>query len=176
MKKITFVIFTAFILINCSKDDSINEDMSNFQLTSSTSKKGNSTQSEVTYEIIDEESESIGKLSIYHDETTIYMICKTNEDSSVTETDIFFGTFSTITRIKQEASTIIYNFKANTQQSETIYSVEKKDLTFDKNGCVYVATNFKFLEGDSKIIQSAHAVSQVLPGSEKLPYFLYCIN
>ncbi|WP_396153303.1 hypothetical protein [Flavobacterium sp.] len=175
MKKITLVIFTAFLTLNCSKDDSFNEEQTNLSLLSS--KKDIALKSEVNYEIVDDQSKTIGELSIYHDETTIYMICKSNTKISISETDFYFGTFSKIRKSVDDIETIpTYNFKTTTQQTENIFRIEKKELNFDKNGCIYVSSSFKFTNTNSDIIQSAHAVSQVLPGSEKLPYFLYCIN
>lgn len=175
MKKITLVILAAFLTINCSKDDSFNEEQTNLALLSS--KKDTALKSEVNYEIVDEESKSIGELSIYHDETTIYMICKTNNNVSISEANLYFGTFSKIRKSVDEIETIpSYNFKTGTQHSENIFRVEKQDLKFDKNGCIYVSTHFKFTDVTSIDHKSANSVSQVLPGSEKLSYFLYCIN
>jgi hypothetical protein len=175
MKKITLVILAAFLTLNCSKDDSFNEEQTNLALLSS--KKDTALKSEVNYEIVDEESKSIGELSIYHDETTIYMICKTNNIVSISEANLYFGTFSKIRKSVDEIETIpSYNFKTATQQTENIFRIEKKDLKFDKNGCIYVSTHFKFTDTISQDSKSAISVSQVLPGSEKLSYFLYCIN
>jgi hypothetical protein len=175
MKKITLVIFTAFLTLNCSKDDSFNEEQTN--LAPLSSKKDTTLKSEVNYEIVDEQSKSIGELSIYHDETTIYMICKSNATISISEADLYFGTFSKIRKSIDDVETIpSYNFKTATNQTENIFRIEKEDLKFDKNGCIYVSTHFKFTAIDSDEINSANCVSQILPGSEKLPYFLYCIN
>ncbi len=175
MKKITLVIFTAFLTINCSKDDSFNEEQTNLALVSS--KEDSALKSEVNYEIEDNQSKSIGELSIYHDETTIYMICKSNANISISETDLYFGPYSKIRTSIDDVETIpSYNFKTATNQTENIFRIEKEDLKFDKNGCIYVSTHFKFTAIDSDEINSANSVSQILPGSEKLSYFLYCIN
>lgn len=175
MKKITLVIFTAFLTLNCSKDDSFNEEQTNLALL--TSKKDTALKSEVNYEIVDDQSKSIGELSIYHDETTIYLICKSNDNITISEADLYFGTFSKIRKnIDDVETTPSYNFKTTTEQTENIYRIEKADLKFDKNGCIYLSTHFKFTAIDSDEIKSANCVSQILPGSEKLSYFLYCIN
>lgn len=175
MKKITLVIFTAFLTLNCSKDDLYNEEQTNLELLSS--KKDTALKSEVNYEILDNQSKSIGELSIYHDETTIYMICKTNENIIISEADLYFGAFSKIRKNVEDMETIpSYNFKIASQKTENIFRIEKENLKFDKNGCIYVSTYFKFTDANTEEIHSAISVSQVLPGSEKLPYFLYCIN
>lgn len=175
MKKITLVIFTAFLTLNCSKDDSFNEEQTNLALLSS--KRETALKSEVNYEIVDENFKSIGELSIYHDETTIYMICKSNANISISETDLYFGTFSKIRKSSDGVEiTPSYNFKTATNQTENIFKIEKKELKFDKNGCIYVSTHFKFTASDSEETNSANCISQILPGSEKLSYFLYCIN
>ncbi|PKP18407.1 MAG: hypothetical protein CVU07_02120 [Bacteroidetes bacterium HGW-Bacteroidetes-23] len=175
MKKITLVIFTAFLTLNCSKDDSFNEEQTNLALLAS--KKDTALKSEVNYEIVDDQSKSIGELSIYHDETTIYLICKSNDNITISEADLYFGTFSKIRKNIDDVETIpSYNFKTTSEQTENIYRIEKADLKFDKNGCIYMSTNFKFTAIDSDEIKSANCVSQILPGSEKLSYFLYCIN
>lgn len=175
MKKITLVIFTAFLTLNCSKDDSFNEEQTNLALL--TSKKDTALKSEVNYEIVDDQSKSIGELSIYHDETTIYLICKSNDNITISEADLYFGTFSKIRKnIDDVETTPSYNFKTTSEQTENIYRIEKADLKFDKNGCIYMSTHFKFTAIDSDEIKSANCVSQILPGSEKLSYFLYCIN
>jgi hypothetical protein len=175
MKKITLVIFTAFLTLNCSKDDSFNEEQTNLALLSS--KKDTVLKSEVNYEIIDDDSKSIGELSIYHDETTIYLVCKTNANVTISEIDLYFGTFSNIRKSISDNKTIpTHNHIAKSLAPENIISIEKSDLKFDKNGCIYVATHFKFTNIGSEEIKSGNSVSQILPGSEKLPYFLYCIN
>ena len=175
MKKITLVIFTAFLTLNCSKDDSFNEEQTNLALLSS--KKDTALKSEVNYDIVDDQFKSIGELSIYHDETTIYMICKSNTNISISEADLYFGTFSKIRKSIDDVETIpSYNFKTTAEQTENIFTIEKKDLKFDKNGCIYVSTHFKFTDATSQESKSANCISQILPGSEKLSYFLYCIN
>lgn len=175
MKKITLVIFTAFLTLNCSKDDSFNEEQTNLALLSS--KKDADLKSEVNYDIVDNQFKTIGELSIYHDETTIYMICKSNDNITISESDLYFGTFSKIPKNNDKIEVLpSYNFKSAPQQTENIFTIEKKELKFDKNGCIYVSTHFKFTAIDSDEIKSANCVSQILPGSEKLPYFLYCIN
>lgn len=175
MKKIIFVIFAAFLALNCSKDDSFNEEQTNQVLLSS--QKNTSLKSEVNYQIVDVESKSIGEVSIYHDETTIYMICKTNDKIAISEANLYFGSFAEVRKSDNEIEiNPSYNFKLNTQLPENIIRIEKKDLKFDKNGCIYVSTFFKFTNADSNDSMTANSVSQVLPGSEKLPYFLYCIN
>lgn len=175
MKRITLVIFTAFLTLNCSKDDSFNEEQTN--LTLLTSKNNSALKSEVNYDIVDNQLKSIGELSIYHDETTIYMIYKTNDNTSILESDLYFGNFSNIPKnLGENKLTPSYSYKSTSQQAENIISIEKKDLNFDKNGCIYVATHFKFTDTSSSETKSAVSVSQVLPGSEKLSYFLYCIH
>lgn len=175
MKKIIFVIFAAFLTLNCSKDDSFNEEQTNQVLLST--QKNTSLKSEVNYQIVDVESKSIGEVSIYHDETTIYMICKTNDKIAISEANLYFGSFAEVRKSDNEIEiNPSYNFKLNTQLPENIIRIEKKDLKFDKNGCIYVSTFFKFTNADSNDSMTANSVSQVLPGSEKLPYFLYCIN
>lgn len=175
MKKIIFVIFAAFLTLNCSKDDSFNEEQTNQVLLST--QKNTSLKSEVNYQIVDVESKSIGELSIYHDETTIYMICKTNDKIAISEANLYFGSYAEVRKSVDEIEiNTSYNFKLNTQLPENIIRIEKKDLKFDKNGCIYVSTFFKFTNADSNDSMTANSVSQVLPGSEKLPYFLYCIN
>ncbi len=175
MKKITFVIFAAFLTINCSKDDSYNEEHTGLALLSSSN--NTALKSEVKYDIVDDQFKQIGELSMYHDETTIYMICKTHDNIMVSETDLYFGTFSKIPKSRNENDLIpSYRFKTASLQTENILKIEKKDLKFDKNGCVYIATHFKFTDTASAESKPAVSVSQILPGSEKLPYFLYCIN
>ena len=175
MKKIIFVIFAAFLTLNCSKDDSFNEEQTNQVLLST--QKNTSLKSEVNYQIVDVESKSIGEVSIYHDETTIYMICKTNDKIAISEANLYFGSFAEVRKSDNEIEiNPSYNFKLNTQLPENIIRIEKKDLKFDKNGCIYVSTFFKCTNADSNDSMTANSVSQVLPGSEKLPYFLYCIN
>mgnify|MGYP005843439223 CR=1 len=175
MKKITLVIFTAFLTLNCSKDDSFNEEQTNLILHSS--KKDIALKSEVNYDIVDDQFKTIGELSIYHDHTTIYMICKTNDDITISASDLYFGTFSKVLKNNDEIEVLLsYNFKTTPYHKENILNIEKKELKFDRNGCIYVSTHFKFTEKDSAEIKSANCVSQVLPGSKKLPYFLYCIN
>lgn len=175
MKKITLVIFAAFLTLNCSKEDTYNEEVTNLQLFST--KKVSALKSEVNYEIVDNQFKSIGELSIYHDETTIYMICTTNNTGFITEADLYFGTFSEIPKSKGKTEIIpSYNFKIAAQQAENIFRIEKKELKFDKNGCVFVSTHFKLTDAKSKASKPANTISQILPGSEKLSYFLYCIN
>lgn len=175
MKKITFVIFTAFLAINCSKDDSYNEEDTNIALLSTSIHTA--LKSEVKYDIVDDQFKRIGELSMYHDETTIYMIYKTNDNITVTETDLYFGTFSKIPKSRDENDiNPSYRYKTASQQTENIFGIEKKDLKFDKNGCIYIAAYFKFTDTVSAESKPAVSISQILPGSEKLPYFLYCIN
>jgi len=124
MKKITLVILAAFLTLNCSKDDSFNEEEMHLELHSS--RKITALQSKVNYEIIDNESKIIGELSLYHDETTIYMICKTNEKNTLLKTDLFFGTFLSIHNIIEESNEIpSYTFKTKTLQTENIFRIEK---------------------------------------------------
>lgn len=176
MKKITLVIFTAFLTLNCSKDDSFNaEETHSFSSVNSTTL---SKKSEINYAIVDGDFKAIGEMSIYHDETSIYMICKTNSGSYISEAGLYFGTFSKIPKPDDQAENNTYTqyHKLESLQAENIFRLEKKDLQFDKNGCVYVTTHFKVTNSTAKDLKSAVSLSQILPGSEKLTYFLYCIK
>ncbi len=176
MKKITLVIFVAFLAINCSSDDS--------SVTSKPVVKSNLVEkwNEMNYDLWNENSKIIGNLQVYDDHENLYISCQTNLKFQLVETALYLGTFENLPQYQavfdKSAYTHYEKIKANdtTETYSMFYKIKKSRLHTDENGCLFVTTYFTLKNLETNLLEKAWCVSNYLPRDTKSAYFLYCIH
>jgi len=178
MKKITLVIFAAFLAINCSKDDSTSkEDYTTFG-KNSTQSSFIEKRNEMNYVILNQASKVIGDLQIYDDDTFLYFNCKSISNYKITEIGLYVGNFETLPVIQSKPIKSDFNYfeEINNFKTEYIYKISKKDIQTDENNCAFISTYFKIINLNSKETEYAWSVSNHLPSLVNSKFYVYCIQ
>lgn len=179
MKKITLVIFAAFLAINCSNDD----------VTTTSDAKINPTinksilverQNEMNYDLWNEDSKIIGDVEVYDDTEHVFISCQTNLNFQHIETGLFLGLYEKLpalnTMMGTSAFTHFETFDITSETRTLFFKIKKSQLQTDANGCIFVATYFTLLNLETKQFEKAFCVSNHLPRKTKSTHFLYCIR
>ena len=177
MKKITLVIFIAFLAINCSNDDVIVVSNPTINKTILVEKLN-----EMNYDLWNKDSKIIGDLKVYDDHENVYISCQTNVKFQIVETAFYLGTYEKLPLNQDflDKSAFTHSEELNsieTSESPAIfYKVKKSRLQTDENGCLFISTYFTVKNLESNKLERALCVSNHLPKETKSTYFLYCIH
>ena len=178
MKKITLVIFAAFLAINCSKDDSSSKEDSTTFGKNSTQSSFIEKRNEMNYVLLNQASKVIGDLQIYDDDNFLYFNCKSISSYKITEIGLYVGNFETLPVIQSKPIKSDFNYfeEINITQTEYLHKISKKDIQTDENKCAFISTYFKIINLNSKETEYAWSVSNHIPCSSDFKYYIYCIQ
>ena len=178
MKKITLVIFAAFLAINCSKDDSPSKEDFTTLEKNSTQRSFLEKQNEMNYVLVNQAIKVIGDLQIYDDEKFLYFNCKSISSYKITEIGLYVGNFETLPVIQSKPIKSDFNYfeEINNFKTEYLHKISKKDIQTDENKCAFISTYFKIINLNSKETEYAWSVSNHIPCSSDFKYYIYCIQ
>jgi hypothetical protein len=175
MKKITLVIFAAFLAINCSNDDVIPPSNLNVSLNKTSLVE---KQNEMNYDLWNEDFKIIGDLKVYDDNEYVYISCQTNSKFQITEIGLYLGLYENLPDFETNFNKASLTYHENVKQESTrvFHKIKKNQLKTDDNGCVFIATHFKIRNTETNQLESAYSVSNHFPRQTTWTHFLYCIR
>lgn len=173
MKKITFVILTAFLAINCSNDDLIATENTTSKETNLVEKRN-----EMNYDLWNENSKIIGDLKVYDDNDYVYIACQSDSKFQITEIGLYLGLYETLPKNQADFDKSSFRYHENVKHEATamFHKIKKNQLKSDVNGCIFIATHFKMKNIETNEIENVWSVSNHLPRQTTSTHFLYCIR